>query len=74
MAVVKTATKSTLGLRHSLGNDENGKAQYQSHNISTIKPAATDQDVYDFAASLSGLLEGTVTDVTRTNAFTLINE
>ena len=74
MAVSKNATKTTLGLRFALGADENGKAQYKLHNLSTIKPAASDQNVYDVAASLSGLMAGTIADITRTDAYTLVNE
>ena len=74
MAVTKSATKTTLGLRFALGADENGKAQFATHNLSTIKPAASDQDVYDVAAGISGLMAGTITDITRADVFTLVNE
>ena len=74
MAVVKSATKTTLGLRFALGADENGKAQFKTHNLSTIKPSASDQNVYDVAASLSGLMTGTISDITRADVFTLVNE
>ena len=74
MAVVKSATKTTLGLRFLVGAGESGAALYKKYSFATVKPTAIDQNVFDVGASIGGLLAGTINDVTRNDEFDLAGE
>lgn len=65
MAVVKHAELSRLMIKVQTGVDATGKPVLRNRTFSGVKAAATDQDVYDVAAALSGLQEHAVDAVLR---------
>lgn len=67
MPVVNTPVASSLQLRVQTGTDASGQPLYRVRTYNRVKPAATDQDVYDVAQSLGGLQVHPVSTISRIN-------
>jgi len=67
MAVLATAVESRLRLVLQIGVDSEGKPQFKTRTYNRIKPAATDENVYQLATTLVGLQKHTLSEVNRVN-------
>ncbi len=65
MAVTKTAVGTRMVIRMNEGLDENFDPIYRNHGWSNVKPAATDQNVFDLAEELADLSEHTTSVIRR---------
>ncbi len=74
MAVVSTPKDSVLVARYQTGVSETGAPVLRQKSFSGIKASALDQDIYDVAAALFGLLEYPLIEVHRENLFDLVNQ
>ncbi|UWG96470.1 DUF1659 domain-containing protein [Dehalobacter sp. DCM] len=74
MALVVTALDSTLATRFQTGTTAGGGPVLRQKSLTGVKATATDQDVYDVAVALSGLVDYPLTDIRRMNIFELADE
>jgi len=65
MAVNKTPLASTIRLSLVTGTNEQGAPILRQTNLSNIKSAAADQDLFDVANAIVGLQEYTLNSITR---------
>ncbi|MCL6558919.1 MAG: DUF1659 domain-containing protein [Firmicutes bacterium] len=65
MAVNKVPANSVLRLQLRVGMDAKGNPVYRNRSLNNVKPAASDQDMFDVAASLAGLQEFPLAGVSR---------
>ncbi|MFA9397391.1 MAG: DUF1659 domain-containing protein [Clostridiaceae bacterium] len=56
MAVNSTMLNKTIKVEYKVGVDESGKDLLKTQSFSTTKIDTTDQDAYDFAIALNGVL------------------
>lgn len=74
MPVVTTHDDSLLVVRYQTGVSEGGSPIVRQKSLSGIKETAADQDVYDVATALFGLLQHPLVQVRRDNRLLLTNE
>ena len=74
MAVVKTPQESRIGIVVGNGVSASGANLFKTLRFSNVKPAALDQDLYDVAFSLSGLMATALAEITRTDEADLTSE
>ena len=74
MAVVKMPQESRIGIKVANGVAASGAAVFKTLRFSNVKPAASDQDVFDVGAGLAGLQANTLVDITRTDDANLLSE
>ena len=74
MAVVKTPQNSRIGIVIANGVSSTGTEQVKTLRFSNVKPTATDQDMYDVAVSLSGLMASALVEIVRTDEANLTSE
>ena len=74
MAVVKMPQNSRIGIVIANGVSSTGAEQLKTLRFSNVKPTAPDQDMYDVALSLSGLMASVLVSITRTDEANLTNE
>ena len=74
MAVVQTPQDSRIGVVIANGVSSTGAEQVKTLRFSNVKPTATDQDMYDVAFSLSGLMSSVLVSITRTDEANLTSE
>ena len=74
MAVVKTPQNSRIGIVIANGVSSTGAEQVKTLRFSNVKPTATDQDMYDVAVSLSGLMASALVEIVRTDEANLTSE
>lgn len=67
MAVVSTPVESVLVLKYQVGVTATGSPISRQRSLSGIKTTAADQDVYDAAAAIFGLLDLPLLDIRRDN-------
>jgi len=68
MAVEKVPSGVSLKLQFQTGLDGDGDPVYRTKTLSNVKTTAVDQDIYDVAQALIGLMEYTVTSVIRVDS------
>ena len=74
MAVVKTPQESRIGIKVHNGTGSTGAAQYKTVRFSNVKPAASDQDLFDVGTSIAGLQAAARAGITRTDEADLASE
>ena len=74
MAVVKTPQESRIGIVVANGVSASGANLFRTFRFSNVKPAAPDQDMYDVAFSLAGLMASALSEITRTDEANLASE
>ena len=74
MAVVQTPQDSRIGVVIANGVSSTGATVLKTLRFSNVKPAATDQDMYDVAVSLSGLMASSLVKIVRTDEAVLTSE
>ena len=74
MAVVKTPQESRIGIMVANGVSATGANLFKTLRFSNVKPAAIDQDLYDVAVSLSGLMAAALVAINRTDDAALTSE
>ena len=74
MAVVKTPQESRIGIKVANGTSASGAAQYKTLRFSNVKPATSDQDLFDVGVSIAGLQAAVLAGITRTDEADLANE
>jgi hypothetical protein len=74
MAVVKTPQNSRIGIVIANGVSSTGAEPVKTLRFSNVKPTATDQDMYDVAVSLSGLMASSLVEIVRTDEANLTSE
>lgn len=74
MAVVSTPLDSVFVARYQTGVSTGGAPVIRQKTFTGIKTTASDQDVYDVASALFGLLQYPLIEVRRDNRFDLVNE
>lgn len=74
MAVVSTPVESILVARYQAGLSESGSPVIRQKSLAGIKPAASDQDIYDVASSLFNLIDYPLVEVRRDNRLELVNQ
>lgn len=65
--VAVTPLETTIRLRVQVGTDASGDPILQSRNYDQVKPAATDQEVFDVAQALAGLHRYPTVQIIRVN-------
>jgi hypothetical protein len=65
MAVSKVSIGSVLRLELQAGVDGNGNPVFRNKSLSNVKPTASDQDIFDVAASLAALQELPLNNIIR---------
>ena len=73
MAVNKVPGNSVLKLALHVGDSPTGSPDLRNRSLNGIKSAATDQDLFDVAAALSGLQQYPLNGITRVDNGSLIN-
>lgn len=73
MAIQNTLAQSAVTIRYKNGIDSTGKDIIKTKKFSNVKVTAADQNVYDTAAALAGLMEYELNDILRSNDCFLIN-
>jgi len=71
MAIVSTPLNSAFVARYQTGVSGSGAPLTRQKTFSGVKATAANQDVYDVAAALFGLLQYPLLDVRRDDRFTL---
>ncbi|NLT94097.1 MAG: DUF1659 domain-containing protein [Clostridia bacterium] len=74
MAVIATSLGSRLQLIVQTGVDGEGKPVLKTRTYNRLKPGATDETVYQFAAVLAGLQKHPLYEVNRVNEVKLEQE
>ena len=74
MAVVKTPQGSSIGIKVANGTSASGAAQFKTLRYANVKPAASDQDLFDVATSIAGLQAASVAAISRTDEAVLASE
>ena len=74
MAVEKTPQDSRIGIVIANGVSSTGATVLKTLRFSDVKPAAPDQDMYDVAVSLSGLMASALVKIVRTDEAVLTSE
>ena len=74
MAVVSTPIESVLVAQYQTGLSGTGSPITRQKSFAGIKTASLDQDIYDVAAALFGLLQYPLIAVRRDNRSELVNE
>ena len=74
MAVVKMPQESRIGIVVANGVSATGANLFKTLRFSNVKPAALDQDLFDVASSLSGLMANALSEITRTDEANLVSE
>ena len=74
MAVVKTPQDSRIGIVIANGVSSTGANLFKTLRFSNVKPTAPDQDLYDVAVSLSGLMASSLVEIIRTDEADLTSE
>ena len=74
MAVIKTPQESRIGIKVANGTSASGAAQFKTLRFSNVKPAASDQDLFDVGASLGGLQAAALVEIIRTDEADLASE
>jgi len=74
MAVVSTHVDSVLVAQYQVGVSQTGLPVIRQKSFPGVKAEASDQDIYDVAAALIGLLNYPLVAVRRDDRFDLVNE
>ena len=74
MAVVKTPQESRIGIKVANGTSASGAPQFKTLRFSNVKPAASDQDLFDVGFSIGGLQGAALVAIIRTDEADLANE
>lgn len=74
MAVTETKNPASLKFRFENGSTEDGKTKYKTKTIGNIDPEALNTDLMEVANSLLGLVDDTISSVSRVDNTTLENE
>lgn len=74
MAVVKTPQETRLGIKVDNGVSGSGAAVFKTLRFSNVKPAASDQDVYDIGTQIAGLQGKALAAIIRTDDAILVEE
>ena len=74
MALVVTPISSRLTLAVNTGPDDEGNPVLRNRSFSGVKPAASNQDVYDVALVLVELQQHPVEEISRINEDGLTDE
>jgi hypothetical protein len=74
MAVSSNPLGGRLQLRLIVGMDDKGNHIYRTRSYANVKPAATDQAVYDVGSALANLQEHDLEEVRRVSESVLIEE
>jgi hypothetical protein len=74
MAVVSTPIGSVLVAQYQTGVSGTGSPIIRQKSFTGIKTTAVDQDIYDAAEALFGLLEYPLTGIRRDDRSELVNE
>jgi hypothetical protein len=74
MAVVKTPQESRIGIKVANGVSASGAALFKTLRFSNVKPATSDQDLFDVGASIGALQGATLAAILRTDESDLANE
>ncbi|WP_258359429.1 DUF1659 domain-containing protein [Moorella sulfitireducens (nom. illeg.)] len=67
MAVISTPLATSFRIQVQTGTDTNGQPVYRLRSYSRVKPAATDQDVFDVAQAIGTLQVNPVIAISRLN-------
>lgn len=73
MAVEKMPQKTALGVKIQTGLNAAGNPVYKTLSFSSVKPAATDTDVYAVGLGLAGLQKYPPVNIARTDYSNLVN-
>ena len=74
MAVTKAPQESRIGIKVVNGVSATGANVFKTLGFSNVKPTATDQDMFDVAVSLSGLMASALVEIVRTDEANLTSE
>lgn len=74
MPVNKVTAVSTLRLELQTGINTSGNPVIRRKSLSNVKPAASDQDLYDVAAALASLQQYPLNGISRIDNSQLIEE
>lgn len=73
MAVNKVPGDSVLKLALHVGDSTTGSPILRTRSFNGIKPAATDQDLFDVASALAGLQQYPLNGITRVDNGALVS-
>lgn len=74
MAVVKTPQESRIGIKVANGTSASGAPQFKTLRFSNVKPAASDQDLFDVGSGIAALQSANLAAIIRTDDADLANE
>ena len=74
MAVVKTPQESRIGIKLDNGLSGSGAAVFKTLRFGNVKPATTDQVVFDVAEEIAALQGKALAGISRTDDATLAAE
>ena len=72
MAVSKVPANSVLRLELQVGVNSSGNPVYRNRNLSNVKSAASDQDLFDVATTLAGLQGYPLNGISRVDGAQLV--
>lgn len=74
MAVITMPQSTTLGIKVQTGTTAAGAPAYKTVNFNSVKPAATDADIYAIAQGIAGLQTHSIIALSRVNNANLVEE
>ena len=74
MAVVNTPQESRIGIMVANGVSATGANLFKTLRFSNVKPASSDQDLFDVGSSIGGLQGAALVAIIRTDEADLSNE
>jgi len=74
MAIVKMAQPGTLSIKFQTGVNGTGNPTYSTRNYSGVKPASTDQALFDVASAIAEVVKHTLSDIIRQDKSNLISQ
>lgn len=74
MAIIANQADSKLKLVLDAGLDENNKEIIKNKTFANVKPASTDDSIYNVATSLAGLQSYTLKNIKKYEEYDLVQE
>ncbi|MDD4334159.1 MAG: DUF1659 domain-containing protein [Desulfotomaculaceae bacterium] len=65
MAINKVPTGSVLKLVFNVGIGNNGNPVFRTKSLNNVKSTATDQDLFDVAATVADMMDYTLSGISR---------
>lgn len=73
MAITLVPQAGTISIKLQTGTNASGNPVYSTRNYGNVKVAATDQQLFDVASAIAGVVKYTLVDIVKTTKNNLIS-